>query len=68
MWVRNLLGLCFLYQFQADQAVAQYERLIAWPFADASTHANAARAYQHGEALRGGKERELRAAHSAAER
>jgi curved DNA-binding protein CbpA len=45
-WVRNLLGLCFLYQEQSDKAIAQYERLIFDSSADASTHANAAHAYR----------------------
>jgi tetratricopeptide (TPR) repeat protein len=45
-WVRNLLGLCFLYQQQPDKAIAQYERLIGGLFADASVHGNAAHAYR----------------------
>lgn len=62
-WVRNLLGLCFLYQRRADEAIAQYERLLRESQADASIHANAGQAYwmvkRFDEA-----EREFRAARS----
>ncbi len=45
-WVRNMLGLCFIYQGQPDQAIAQYQRLTREPTADASIHGNAAHAYR----------------------
>jgi hypothetical protein len=60
-YVRNLLGLCFLYQEQPDKALAQYERLIGSPSADASMHGNAAHAYRMAKRYEEA-EREFRAA------
>jgi len=45
LWVRNLLGLCFLYQNDARSAIAQYERILKYPCEDAATHGNAGHAY-----------------------
>lgn len=44
-WVRNLLGICFLYQKRPLDAIAQYERVLQQPTLDASMHANLAHAY-----------------------
>ena len=44
-WVRNLLGICFLYQKRPQDAIAQYERLLQQPTSDPSVHANLAHAY-----------------------
>ncbi len=44
-WVRNLLGICFLYQKRPLDAIAQYERVLQMPTVDASMHANLAHAY-----------------------
>jgi len=63
-WVRNLLGLCFLYQRRADEAIAQYERLLRESGADASIHANAGQAYWMAKRF-DEAEREFRAARSA---
>ena len=60
-YVRNLLGLCFLYQEEPDKAIAQYERLIGSPSADASMHGNAAHAYRMAKRY-DEAEREFRAA------
>lgn len=46
LWVRNLLGLCFLYQGDAEHAVAQYEKILQQPCDDAATHGNAGHAYR----------------------
>jgi hypothetical protein len=62
-WVRNLLGLCFLYQHRADEAIAQYERLLRESRADASIHANAGQAYWMAKRF-DEAEREFRAARS----
>jgi curved DNA-binding protein CbpA len=65
-WVRNLLGLCFLYQHRADEAIAQYERLLRESRADASIHANAGQAYWMAKRF-DEAEREFRAARSASD-
>jgi tetratricopeptide (TPR) repeat protein len=44
-WVRNLLGICFLYQKRPQDAIAQYERVLQQPTVDPSMHANLAHAY-----------------------
>lgn len=45
-WVRNLLGLCFLYQDRAQEALVQYQRLVRESGADAAVHGNTAHAYR----------------------
>jgi tetratricopeptide (TPR) repeat protein len=45
-WIRNLLGICFLYQNRPRDAIEQYERLLQQPTIDASMHANLAHAYR----------------------
>ena len=45
-WVRNLLGLCFLYQEEPEKAIGQYERLIHQGNVDPAVHGNAAHAYR----------------------
>ena len=45
-WIRNLLGICFLYQNRPGDAIVQYERLLEQPTVDASMHANLAHAYR----------------------
>ncbi len=45
-YVRNLLGLCFLYQKKADEAIVQYARLTRDPTADPVWWANAGHAYR----------------------
>lgn len=44
-WVRNLLGICFLYQKRPLDAITQYERVLAGATADASMHGNLGHAY-----------------------
>ncbi len=44
-WVRNLLGICFLYQKRPRDAITQYERILAGATADASMHGNLGHAY-----------------------
>jgi curved DNA-binding protein CbpA len=45
-FVRNMLGLCYLYQEQPEKAVAQYEKLLNAPEADAVWLGNCAAAYR----------------------
>lgn len=45
-YVRNLLGLCFLYQEQPEKAVQQYERLLVKDDAPACVYGNAGHAYR----------------------
>lgn len=65
-WVRNLLGLCFIYQGNAAMAVTQYERLLREKTLDAATRGNAAQAYRMAKRLPEA-EREYRAAMNASE-
>lgn len=44
-WVRNLLGICLLYQKRPQEAIEQFEQILGHPMADASVHGNAAHAY-----------------------
>jgi tetratricopeptide (TPR) repeat protein len=45
-FVRNLLGLCFLYQDEEAKAAAQFERLLSQPDAPAAWFGNAGHAYR----------------------
>jgi curved DNA-binding protein CbpA len=45
-YARNLLGLCYLYQEKADEAIVQYSRLLKEPDATAAWYGNAAHAYR----------------------
>ena len=45
-YARNLLGLCYLYQEKADEAIVQYSRLLREPDATAAWYGNAAHAYR----------------------
>lgn len=45
-YVRNMLGLCFLYQGKTQAAVAHYERLLAAPEPAAAWLGNAGHAYR----------------------
>jgi tetratricopeptide (TPR) repeat protein len=45
-FVRNMLGLCFLYQEKAEQAIAQYERLLSSESPPAVWYGNAGHAYR----------------------
>ena len=45
-FARNWLGLCYLYQDKAEQAVAQYDRLLRQPEPAASWYGNAGHAYR----------------------
>jgi curved DNA-binding protein CbpA len=44
-FARNMLGLCFLYQGEAENAIAQYERLLQSGDAPAAWYGNAGAAY-----------------------
>ena len=44
-WVRNLLGVCLLYQKRPADAIEQYELILAQPSADPWVHNNLAHAY-----------------------
>jgi curved DNA-binding protein CbpA len=48
-WVRNLLGLCFLYRAEPNDAIAQYERLLRSTSEDPSIYGNAGHAYRLGK-------------------
>lgn len=45
-YVRNMLGLCFVYQGKAQEAIAQYERLLAGPDPAPAWLGNAGHAYR----------------------
>ena len=45
-YVRNMLGLCFVYQGKAVEAIAQYERLLAGPEPAAAWWGNVGHAYR----------------------
>jgi len=45
-YVRNMLGMCFVYQGKAEEAVAQYERLLSAPEPSPAWLGNAGHAYQ----------------------
>jgi tetratricopeptide (TPR) repeat protein len=45
-FVRNMLGLCFLYQEEPAKAAAQFERLLTQPDAPAAWFGNAGHAYR----------------------
>ena len=45
-YARNLLGLCYLYQEKANEAIVQYSRLLREPDAAAAWYGNAAHAYR----------------------
>jgi tetratricopeptide (TPR) repeat protein len=45
-FVRNMLGLCFLYQKEPAKAAAQFERLLTQPDAPAAWFGNAGHAYR----------------------
>ena len=63
-FVRNMLGLCFLYQGEAEKAVVQYERLLKAGEVEATWLGNAGVAYRmakrYGDAERAFKEAILR--------